>query len=464
METQEKHLDQLNQEPDVADKVKGYRPEIVVKFPDEVRLPLGETHQDDDDEDYSREVGEYVRKAGLVDLDELEERYGDVTTQARFSGFDPDVLERIVEKTEESDPAYKPVVFSSYLSIEFPPDTDGGTLGEARRFLEDESQVELTFFGGRPGPPPSVNPHDDPFFQFQGFLTKEKGIGAELVWDDPGVSGEGIRIVDVEQGWNLDHPDLPPDIPILWGADKAYRGHGTAALGIVVAVDNQIGNIGIAPGASASVVSEWRKKSSSKRQTHKSIIKILERKKDHGEFFAGDVILLEAQHFPPGNAAPLPIEQAEHDVLKAIQTAVLNHRLVVVEAAGNGAQDIGAGEEDSGAIIVGAATSGAPHFWLGSSNYGERVDCYAWGEAINTLWSDNSGKTNTKSFGKTSGAVAIIAGAAVLVQSAAKVKRGAPLEPRELRDMFREIGTASGDADEFPIGVMPDLEKIIAAL
>ena len=180
--------------------------------------------------------------------------------------------------------------------------------------------------------------------------------------------------------------------------------------------------------------------------------------------FAGDVILLEAQHFPPGNAAPLPIEQAEHDVLKAIQTAVLNHRLVVVEAAGNGAQDIGAGEEDSGAIIVGAATSGAPHFCLGASNYGERVDCYAWGEAINTLWSDNSGNTNTKSFGKTSGAVAIIAGAAVLVQSAAKVKRGAPLEPSELRDMFREIGTASGDADEFPIGVMPDLEKIVAAL
>ena len=101
MESQEKHLDQLNQAPDVADKVKGYRPEIVVKFPDEVRLPLGETDQDDDDEDYSREVGEYVRKAGLVDLDELEERYGDVTTQARFSGFDPDVLERIVEDRRE---------------------------------------------------------------------------------------------------------------------------------------------------------------------------------------------------------------------------------------------------------------------------------------------------------------------------------------------------------------------------
>jgi hypothetical protein len=49
---------------------------------------------------------------------------------------------------------------------------------------------------------------------------------------------------------------------------------------------------------------------------------------------------------------------------------------------------------DSGAIIVAAATSAAPHTRLVYSTFGQRIDCYAWGQNIRTCSSDAAGATN----------------------------------------------------------------------
>ena len=82
----------------------------------------------------------------------------------------------------------------------------------------------------------------------------------------------------------------------------------------------------------------------------------------------------------------------------------------------------GADFQDSGAIMVGAASSTVPHIRRPSSNFGSRIDCYAWGENVDTLSTDRDGEATdlyTTSFNETSGASAIISGAAVITQSAA---------------------------------------------
>ncbi len=80
--------------------------------------------------------------------------------------------------------------------------------------------------------------------------------------------------------------------------------------------------------------------------------------------------------------------------------------------------------KDCGAIMVASATSAVPHQRMWFANYGSRVDCYAWGENIATCGGfgfTTIGNTPQNSymlnFGGASGATAIVAGAAVLLQS-----------------------------------------------
>ncbi len=67
-----------------------------------------------------------------------------------------------------------------------------------------------------------------------------------------GGKGAGIRLIDVEAGWHLDHEDLPP---LFWGGNSAFHPfvpdsdiqHGTAVLGVLAASENQYGMTGIVP-------------------------------------------------------------------------------------------------------------------------------------------------------------------------------------------------------------------------
>ena len=61
--------------------------------------------------------------------------------------------------------------------------------------------------------------------------------------------------------------------------------------------------------------------------------------------------------------------------------------------------------------MVGAAITAAPHRRLSFSNYGSRIDCYAWGQNVylrRRLGGDAT-NTYTASFGGTSGASPIVA-------------------------------------------------------
>lgn len=358
--------------------------------------------------------------------------------------------------------------FASYVAITPADAASAETLAKQLDALDD---IETAYVEGGPTPPP-VNAGNDPRNVNQGYLdAAPEGIDARWAWDH--TDGSGIGFVDLEQGWTLNHEDLAgAGITIISGVNQAYKGHGTAVLGEVVAVDNTRGGVGIAPEASARVVSQYR--TATNYSTAAAIISAAD------AMSPGDVLLLEAQT-TVGGSTYLPVE-VEPAVFDAIRDAV-DAGIVVVEAAGNGSNDLddftnAAGEHvllrgdsdfrDSGAIMVGAASSAAPHTRLGFSNFGSRIDCYGWGQGIDTTgdgWTGTSTTAYTGSFGGTSGASPIVTGAAVLLQSWQLAREGHALSPSSVRSwLSAELNTASDDPAVDRIGVMPNLRAIFEAI
>jgi len=294
------------------------------------------------------------------------------------------------------------------------------------------------------------------------------GIDANHAWRLAGGRGADVGLIDVEQGWVLDHQDLPPGISLLAGRNKRYFGHGTAVLGVVAAVDN--GRvIGVAPEIGRlSVVSQWR--SDDQFCTARALFAAT------ASLQPGEVLLLEAQTTCseiPG-LFPAEIEPAIHSVIRW----AVAREITVVAAAGNGDQCLDdfdhpvwgrALDRPSGAILVGAATAGLKHARLTGSNFGWRVDCYAWGEWVATTGDGVDSRDTarfTERFSGTSAASAIVAGAAVVLQGIAKAHRGEPLSPAVLRALLRDpaTGTPSVQPASDRIGVMPDLKKAAARI
>jgi hypothetical protein len=361
-------------------------------------------------------------------------------------------------------------VFDRYLVAEV---ADIDTAREMARKLHALPEVEEAYVEGGPTPPPSVAPNDDPRSPNQGYLAAAPaGIDARWAWSV--TDGQGVGFVDVEQGWTLNHEDLAgANIVLLSGVNQAYFGHGTSVLGEVLAVDNTRGDIGIAPRASGRCVSQYR--SSTNYNTAAAILSAA------GSMSPGDVMLLEAQTSVAGSSyLPVEVETAAFD---AIRHAV-DLGIVVIEAGGNGSNDLDAWRDasgkarlnrkspdfrDSGAILVGAASAATPHKRLDFSNFGSRIDCYAWGDSIDTTgdgWTGNATNTYTTGFGGTSGASPIITGAALLLQSWRKRGGHAPYTPDTVRSLLSDprTGTASAAPAADRISVMPNLRALIERL
>jgi hypothetical protein len=333
---------------------------------------------------------------------------------------------------------------------------------------------------------PAVNPSDDPFAIQQAHLNAAPvGIDARWMWGLTHGSGATVGFVDVEQGWTFNHEDVPPIVTMPGvGRDvnSGHESHGTAVLGIVAGVDNTTGIIGIAPTpAWVSVASHYRMAD----DTEGHVVDAIESVLASGQLSEGDVLLLEV------TSQNKPIELDE-GVRVAIETAT-GLGYIVVECAGNGNEDLdalpafNASSVDSWAIIVGAGMStldatGVGHErWIllpppgPGSNYGARVDCYAYGENVVTAGptknpagalGQGTGPTDDyrRDFGGTSAAAAIVAGAAVLLQGLHKAVKGIPLTPQQMRDALRNFGTPQVIGRPGHIGVMPDLRKAAAGL
>jgi hypothetical protein len=397
----------------------------------------------------------------------VRRRYPGVTVRPYFSGpLDP----AAGRMSATPPPAGTPLETARYVAVDVPAGIEPDAVATEILRAPD---VETAYHEGGPTPPP-VTADDDPRSASQGYLgPAPEGVDAHFAWTIGQVDGGGIGFVDLERGWTLNHEDLAAaGIEIISGVNVDYRGHGTAVLGEVAAVDNTVGCVGIAPAASVRVVSQWR--TAGTYSTADAILSAA------SQMIAGDVLLLEAQTRHPTTGSSFAPVEVEELVFDAIRVAV-DRGIIVVEAAANGSIDLDRFEDvqgrqrlnrqsadfrDSGAIMVGAASSRNPHRRLGFSNFGSRVDCFAWGEHIATCGDGRTGddlNVYTTEFGGTSGASPIVAACALLLQSLC-VRSGQPrFSPSEMRSLLADpaLNTRSDNPASDLIGVMPDLRALI---
>jgi subtilisin family serine protease len=330
----------------------------------------------------------------------------------------------------------------------------------------------------------AIESHDDscpvttPSFEsYQGYLgPAPHGIDAPAAWRR-GARGAGVWFADIEGGWNSKHEDLYGDrIEHVAGTpidDPHWRAHGTAVLGEVVGRDNGKGVVGIAPDvervytASIGGIAVSRALDEAARRLR-----------------PGDVLLIELQGGGPrGRWVPMEYWDDNFEVIKA----ATKRGVVVIEAAGNGAEDLDhrdykrkfdRSKRDSGAIMIGAGAPPRQGFRdrerLDFSNYGGRVDVQGWGRKVATLDygdlqacdGDDRRYTDrhyTGEFSGTSSASPIVAGAAVILEGIARAK-GSSIPPIELRALLSSTGTPQTGNTREHIGPRPDLARAIRTL
>jgi hypothetical protein len=397
-----------------------------------------------------------------------------------FSTLNKSQLDNLVRRAKEHDPGYAVPDFFSYYSIDCVGEIDSTLI--IRKLLQNIS-VQWAYTEENSIISPGMYSSGKPVACYQAYLNDApSGIGVSHAWRRKGGRGDSsVKFVDIEKGWLLNHESLNlQKIPNSGINDVSSGDHGAAVMGIIMMRDGGSGGIGIAPLVNGSVMSLYRP--DGKLNTPDAILTAL------SYLDAGDILLIESQEFVPDDEVrfwPLEIREANFDMIR-LATAL---GIIVIEPAGNGNLYSSSGNDldvfkntkgqqilnrkdpafkDSGAILVAAAESNVPHKKLCFTNYGNRIDCYAWGENITTAGTHprSSGiaiNTYTHQFGGTSGASAIIAGAAIALQSMMDTIHQCKLSPSQMRNILgdRFYGTVSSEGpDKDKIGVMPDLEKI----
>ena len=405
---------------------------------------------------------------------------------------------------------------AQYWELELPEDTD------VPRVLEALRGIDIVEWACRaPELVEASVAHEDEHYPHQRYLRPAPlGIGVESAWD-AGYSGAGLLLIDVERGWQFGHEDLPTGpATLVYGNNlKQGQNHGTAVLGIVAAIDGPPapdpttpaqGVVGIAPDA------DVRASSRVSDETEYDLVGAIIRAALHSPL--PDVLLIEVQlNIKYKDGGNVVVRKYPVELLTPYWAAIwiaTTLGITVVEPAGNGSSNalgtdpglqgginlddaardeatataVAAGTDwnqpgtsleeldptqpgfcDSGAIMVGAAYEAVEMagikgghravnaaYW--GSNYGKRVDCYAWGENVRTT---GPGDDEYRDFDGTSSAAAIVAGAAVLVQQMHIKLKGGPASPEALRALLSDADLNTPHVGpERPIGVMPDLQRI----
>ena len=320
--------------------------------------------------------------------------------------------------------------------------------------------------GGTTNPDPTPNLVND-----QDYLgASPLGIGANFAWTQSGGNGAGVRIIDMENGFNQNHEDLPSTFVRI--NDSNDSDHGTAVLSVVGALNNGIGVTGIAHGAQLGFYG-WGSNTAS------SIVQAA------GRLNAGDVLILEGQiasnlsgtgectSTNQDGCVPMEWSQANFD---AIQTATQNG-VIVIEAAGNGDNNLddniylnrfNRNTRDSGAFLIAATNSTANIQRSIFSNHGTRIDFNAWGQNVaaaglygNTLFNGGANRTYSDGFAGTSSASPIVAGAVASLQGYAIATMGQALTVEQVRDILTNTGVPEPASQQ--VGVRPNLAQAIPA-
>lgn len=296
------------------------------------------------------------------------------------------------------------------------------------------------------------------------------GVDAIYVWQVAGGTGEDVTIVDIENGWRLDHDELITarirKLSVFGSSDVE---HGTSVASLVVGADNGVGMIGVAPNARLELITANRGFVTNPAAAIAVAAAALS---------PGDVLLIELARSFFGTPTPDILIEFEPAVQAAIALAT-SRGIVVIEPAGNGNVNLDAfpflahtrpGSPtfvDSGAIVVGGTERTPTFTWIrAESSFGTRVDCFAQGGSQLRAATDTAHDAYTNQFGGTSGASAIVAGVVGSLQGMTRAKTNGALAPADVRRLLRDrtLGTEPVNGAAAMIGVMPDLRKLSQSL
>lgn len=340
------------------------------------------------------------------------------------------------------------------------------------------------------------------------------GLNAEYAWT-LGVHGKDVIIADAESSWNYLHEDLQPvtengkkwygdgpcpvDDPSKWkhpinGRCEGEIAHGTSMASILNAAhtSKEFGLKGFAKDSKLYVTADVGNNLRSYYELPGSVVVI-----EFGTTGKDSPTSSTGYGYDSANqkgqmpAEFLPLE------FESIKEAVANG-VTVIEGAGNGTVNLddpsqyegkwaqgymNLSKEDSGAIVVGAS-QGANMQKASWSNWGKRVNAFAWGAGVVSAsypygdpkdspyyWSGSSGPPNknnnefyTNRSGGTSAATAMVAGAAALTQSYFKQIAGEGmlryLMPQKIKEFLYNSGIKQKDSTGNYIGVQPRIDEM----
>jgi len=355
------------------------------------------------------------------------------------------------------------------------------------RFLTNKSFATK---GTGQGQTPDLSIHQ----QYLGAENETGGINAYAAWQQ-NILGDNVWLVHADGGASFRHEDLPlrpnngQDLGIFCGADYEDHpqcpgriAHGTAMGAIMTGIhDNEIGIKGIAPNATYKV-------------DDAPYTNVREEDRDPDAIFAPSIpggsimaIILGSScpNLPQLSSGCLPrmTEPVTYDLIEELSA----RGITVIAGAGNGGQDlddpssyyefqINLNENPSSAMIVGMGWPN--HAVVETSTYGSPVDFFAWGRNVTSAaypaqnwdwfnnlqpapFNNNAEDYYANYISGTSPATAIIAGAAVLIQSHAKQLLKAPvlgtefsyeetrfLMPNKIKEILYASGVAYQDNPE----------------
>jgi serine protease len=424
--------------------------------------------------------GNTLVSVGTTDVSELRavlRRYPGVKIQRLFSRSEGELTQE--KARNERRTGRKQPDKNLWYRMVLPASRDAGAL------IADLNALEIVQTAYRE-PLPSPAPVTPSFVDDQGYLNAATdGIDAEYAWTIPGGTGGDVRIIDIEYEWNQNHEDLDaasgggvlipngtPDGPF------DNNDHGTAVLGELIATNDSIGVTGIAHDADIGLVNANNTEDGYDLADSIDLAA--------ANLVAGDVMLIEQQTAGAnGGCGDDQVGCVAVEWVEAYYDAIVSATsagIIVVEAAGNGNENLGDtgdygdpfpdGRADSGAIIVGAG--GAPGCTspargrLDFSTFGPRVNLQGWGQCVVTTgYGDEHGSSQsndayTDSFGGTSSASPIVSGAAAILSSVAQ-QQGVSWTPQQVRARLVATGTAQQFGLSGNIGPLPNLREALRA-
>ncbi|WP_396173241.1 S8 family peptidase [Flavobacterium sp.] len=321
-------------------------------------------------------------------------------------------------------------------------------------------------------PPFDIAPVTPNFELFQTYLGANPGVNMTFAWN-LNVTGSGIKIRDIEYGFNKNHEELhqintflATGMTINSAASVDFTEHGTATFGTVIGHKGLYGISGLAYGATEMILfPEWQISGYNRVFAVSQAI---------ANSVLGDVIIYEMQTGGQGGQ----FVPAEFNTLIWDLTAAASASgIIVVAAAGNGAQNLNStyyqnymNLGNSGAIIVGAGTSNLSHNRIFYSTFGTRVDVQGWGENLFTTGygdAQNIGNDFNQyytNFAGTSSATAMVAGCVVVLQSYHFSLTGGYLTGPQMRTILKDTGVPQGNAASGNIGPLPNIQAAMQAI